>query len=483
MEERDARWSRAAQVGMLMRAYRESFQVGENKHGLTQAALLDRMSTVNNQYAERYSHVTVSRWETGSTLPTVERLLDFGKALNLAEVEVEGLMRLAGFHTPISADDRSASAGWNDPEIDGNSRSQPTGVSQCVRAAYVSNGRRSEALVPDIGSIIRYVSFKCVLTGAAIAVLGYTLAAYGWDTRWMPLAYVTTIMCLVLAEGLLHRRRPHDLGEWYSATIFFLLSTFLLQSAFTQMDPYGLYAIDGFAGTHVPLLLALEINLVLACVAGLGFHLLRQRIYSGDTEHGNPLRRAAYVAVPPALLVYASILVISNLSLWAQLVMVIPAVAAVYVTLLALRDPLAKPVERDRRLLLVAAISLAGVLGTLGIGVVVALYVYPDVPSVFPDHNLFATWEIDYAKLGYSEKDALGRLNQGYLWHGLATFAFMILGVGGYLINGIRQIGRDEFDTAMPDFAASPRGAGRLARLDRLARSVRMGQNGMSQSV
>ena len=53
MEERDNRWSRAAQVGMLMRAYRESCPTGEGKQGLTQAALLERMSAVNQRYAER----------------------------------------------------------------------------------------------------------------------------------------------------------------------------------------------------------------------------------------------------------------------------------------------------------------------------------------------------------------------------------------------------------------------------------------------
>ena len=60
----------AAQVGLLMRSYRESFSPGGGRRGLTQEALLERMGSVDSDYAERYSHATVSRWESGGTRPT-----------------------------------------------------------------------------------------------------------------------------------------------------------------------------------------------------------------------------------------------------------------------------------------------------------------------------------------------------------------------------------------------------------------------------
>lgn len=457
MEERDNRWSRAAQVGMLMRAYRESCPTGEGKQGLTQAALLERMSAVNQRYAERYSHVTVSRWESGSTLPTVERLLDFGKALDLAPVEVEGLMRLAGFHWSEGSDGVRRLSGWTDSDAGADGRGGVTEGNQAASStALRSNSSRPDhvgtvvPLVPDLGSIIRYLSFKCVLTGACVAVFGYALAAYGWDDFWMPLAYVGATMSLVLVQAVLHRGRPHDLGESYGASIFFLLSSFLLQAAATRMDPYGFYALEGYAGTHIPFLLALEVNLVLASIAGLAFHLLRQWQYSGDRAKGSPLLRGAFVAIPPAALVYASVLAVSNLSMWVQSVLVIPVIAAVYMTLLAIRDPMATLDKRDQRLLLVAGMSLGGALGTLGLAVVLALYLHPDVPFVLPDHNLFTTWRIDYSDLGYPEQDALDKLNQGYLWHGLATFAYMIFVVGGNLINDIRRMGQDDIAQSVP---------------------------------
>ena len=65
----------------------------------------------------------------------------------------------------------------------------------------------------------------------------------------------------VAVQGLLHRRWPHDLGEFYSTTVFFLLSTFLPAISFIRMDPYGLYMIGDHAGTHLPYLLALRSTL------------------------------------------------------------------------------------------------------------------------------------------------------------------------------------------------------------------------------
>ena len=85
-----------AQVGMLMRAYRESFPREDGRHGITQGELLRRMAAVDKRYDLRSSHGTVSRWESGKTTPTVQRLVVFGKALNLTESEVQGLILIAG---------------------------------------------------------------------------------------------------------------------------------------------------------------------------------------------------------------------------------------------------------------------------------------------------------------------------------------------------------------------------------------------------
>ena len=440
---------------MLMRAYRGAFPLEDGKRGLTQANLLQRMSEVNSRYGERYSHVTVSRWESGTTLPTEERLRDFGTALNLDPVEVEGLISLAGFGEGAGSDQDHSYNGWPDGDV-GTADvlwQRPREETPAEPAVFFRSDRRNcgtgpGSRVPDMGSIIRYLAYKCVLMGVGIAVMGYALAAFGWDNSWMPVVYVAAIMGLVAAQGLLYRRRPHDLGEFYSTTVFFLLSAFLLQSAFILMDPYGFYMLGDHAGTHVPYLLAMEVNLALASIAGLAFHLLRQWQYSGDQGRSNALRRAVAVVLPPTLFAYSSIVVISNISLWIQLVIMLPLMAGVFMVLLVLRDPTVRPDGRDRRFALGTTVALTAVMGTLGAAVVAAVYLSPNIPSVLPDHNWWTSWEIDFTRLGYSQEEALERLNRGYLWHGLATFFYVVAVVGGVLISSLYGIGKGDASSA-----------------------------------
>ncbi len=92
-----------------MRAYRESFSEEGGRRGLTQEQLLRRMGAVDSEYAQRFSHATVSRWESGATRPTVQRLRVFGMALNLSADEIAGLLLLAGLAPDFQvASDRTA---------------------------------------------------------------------------------------------------------------------------------------------------------------------------------------------------------------------------------------------------------------------------------------------------------------------------------------------------------------------------------------
>jgi len=75
-----------------MKAYRESLVPARGRKGLSQEELLLRMAGVDPRYARRFSHTTVSRWESGATRPSIERLRVFGKALNLTENEIAGRM-------------------------------------------------------------------------------------------------------------------------------------------------------------------------------------------------------------------------------------------------------------------------------------------------------------------------------------------------------------------------------------------------------
>ena len=124
-----------------MRSYRETFSPGGRRRGLTQEALLERMGSVDSDYAERYSHATVSRWESGGTRPTLQRLKVFGEALNLSRIEVAGLILLAG----LALDFRTAMAQVNgsDSSADVVERASPDPVSPFDVAASMANGASS----------------------------------------------------------------------------------------------------------------------------------------------------------------------------------------------------------------------------------------------------------------------------------------------------------------------------------------------------
>ena len=97
-QESEAKKIRAKQVGVLMKHYRSSFPVGDGRAGLTMEDVLERMAQVNQRY-ENSAPSTVYRWETGQTMPRKKRLQEFGIALNLSQLEIDGLVALAGIDT------------------------------------------------------------------------------------------------------------------------------------------------------------------------------------------------------------------------------------------------------------------------------------------------------------------------------------------------------------------------------------------------
>ena len=201
------------------------------------------------------------------------------------------------------------------------------------------------------------------------------------------------------------------LREFFWVSLFFLLTTPLLQFASTLVDHYNFHTLGNLAGTQMPYMLALLLNLVIAAAAGLMFQLLWKRQYSGDSGESSALRRAASVALPPVISVYAVVVVITNISVSIQLAILLPVLAAVFTALLVLRDPVFNPSERDRLFLLSTASVLTVISATLWIVTMLAIYLSPDLPRVLPDHNLLRSWEIDFADLGLSPnppKDGLG---------------------------------------------------------------------------
>lgn len=431
--EREDRRLRAAQVGMLMRAYRESFIQPDGRKGLTQEELLGRMADVDGQYGERYSHSTVSRWESGATRPTKQRLAAFGKALELSAVEVEGLITLAGLDSGDpsgvphqgSAPD-SSGVGIADGSRDGLANLDAAGSQ--TRDRLVASSNLSDA--------IRFCLSRFLLPGVCVAGGGYALSSLGWTADWILTFFIAIVMGLVLTQGFLRMRKGDQLREFFFVSLFFLLSTPLLQMPLIRMDNYGFYTINDFAGTPIPCLLALMVNLALALIAGLMFDFLWKWQYSKEVSERRAPQRAAWVALLPLVFVYCCVMVISNVGSWLHLTVVLPVLGVVFITLLVLRDPMIRPGERDLRFLLWAVVTAIIVLSALGGAAILTLYLAPStLPQ--PDHNLLYSWDIDFSALGYTQDELTERLHLGFIWVALSNFVYVVVVIGGNLIVAI----------------------------------------------
>ncbi len=431
--EREERRLRAAQVGMLMRAYRESFTQPDGRRGLTQEELLGRMANVDGQYGERYSHSTVSRWESGATRPTKQRLIAFGKALELSSVEVEGLVTLAG----LDGRDRSVVLG-EAPSSDNADVGIADGSGNGLANSDVPGSQIGNRLIAssNLSDVIRFCLSRFLLPGLCVAGGGYALASLGWTADWILTFFIAIVMGLVLTQGFLRMRKGDQLREFFFVSLFFLLSTPLLQIPLIRMDNYGFYTINDFAGTPIPCLLALMMNLALALIAGLMFDFLWKWKYSKDVSERRALQRAAWVALPPLVFVYCCVMVISNVGSWIHLTVVLPVLGVVFIILLALRDPMIAPRERDLRFLLWAAVTAIIVLSALGGAAILTLYLAPStLPQ--PDHNLLYSWDIDFAALGYTQDELMERLHLGFIWVALSNFVYVVVVIGGNLIVAI----------------------------------------------
>ena len=440
--QRDVQQSQAAQVGFVMKSYRASFVGEDGRRGLTQEQLLKRMGSVDLEYAERYSHATVSRWESGVTRPALRRLIVFGQALNLSSMEIAGLVLLAGL-----APDLQTALKFSNGNGTGNGVEAPETQPMASGDSPVADdgtGSKPTDRIAEFRPSFAIDFFKFLALVAVIAGVGTCLAYAAADYSWTPELLTGFAIVLVFLQRFVVPEDGWRHNQLFRISLFFVLSTPLLQFAPLGTDHYGFYAIPGLVGTHFPHLLALLTNLLLAWSAGWIWRLLWRWQYASEKGSANPLRRAVWVVLPPVGFVYGVIFVISNTSVVIQLAVLMPVIAAVFSVLLVLRDPEINPSERDRQFLLSTTVIVAVVTTSLGIIAILAIYVSPDLPAVLPDHNLLTSWEIDYAALGFTREEALDRLNLGYMWHAMCLLGYMVFVVGGNLIVAIYRIGAED---------------------------------------
>lgn len=441
LSEHDIDRARSAQVGFVMRSYREGFLDEQGNRGMSQEELLRHMATVEGSYAERFSHSTVSRWENGVTRPSLERMKTFGRALRLSDVEVAGLILLAGLAPDFETAGSEAGLATSKALPDRHSTSHRVFVERETDQRVEPAAENSP---PILRTLVQFVTLRILAFGLLVVALGYASSALGWDGDWMPVAYVGVVTGFVLMRGLVWPDRRSGLRDFWWSSLFLVLTIPSLQFAPLQMDQYGFYAIGDLFGTHLPYMLVLLLSLVVAGICALVFQILWRWQNSGSLAGASALTRAVRTVLPPALLAYAVVVVLSNYSVWIQTAVVLSVLSSVLVALLLMRDPSVNPNGGQRRFLLYATFTTAIVCSTLGMAVIVAVFMMPGVPSVFPDHNLMGSWEIDFNGMGHSKAQALELLQVGYMWHAICLFVYMVSVVGGHLLVAVyRMAGSD----------------------------------------
>ena len=421
-----------------MRVYRESFVSEGRRRGLSQEEVLRRMADVDPEYSRRFSHATVSRWELGVTRPTVGRLRTFGKALNLTDDEVAGLIILAGLASDyLAASEQSVSG---DEALVSPSKEESAEESGPLGTVQTSLLVSSLGAHPFPGELLRFFVFRFLMPGALIAGFNYLLSLLGWSNTWMPVVSVAFAFLVVLGQGFIFSDPSAGLREFYWISVFFVLTTPLLQFAPLGMDHYNFHLVPGLGMTMMPYMLALLVNLGLAWVAGLMFHLLWRCRYRAGTARGGTVNGAAWVTIPPLGVVYAVVLIITNFSVTVQLSVVFAVLSLAFSLLLFFRDTGVAIEEQDRRALFQVLVTAACVAPAVGIAVIMSIYLSPDFPSVLPDHNMVRSWELDFGALGYSREQALERVNLGYVWHAMCLLIYMSFVVGGRLFVELHRL-------------------------------------------
>ena len=436
----ETRRLRNKQLGMLMRAYRHAHTREGTSRRLSQSGLLDLMGQVDPEYLSKHDHSTVARWESGARPPSRERLVVFGRALDLAPAEIEGLLLLADLDT--------------DSVMPSTTYEQADAYEEPVSADVPERPALEVNEAPPDGSpvrhALRYTLSRFVLPGLCVSFAGYLIATLGGNSSVILAIYLGVALCALLAQGFWRLRRSDDLADLLFVTVFFLLSIHLLRAPLTGLDIYGLYNLGGLVGTSIPFTLSLIMNLLVATVAGLMFILLRRWQYSGPSDRKSGYSRAARIVVPPIAFVYTFILVFSNVGIWIFGLILLTLSAGVFITLMVLRDDDVSVGDWDRKFLLCTTVAIVIVLSVISLATILVAWTqqisYPD------GQGLFYPSDLDFDALGYSPDEVGTRSTLSVIWVFLATFVYMAIVIAGKLIVTIYRL--DGGDSSMAASAA-----------------------------
>ena len=286
-----------------------------------------------------------------------------------------------------------------------------------------------------------------------MSIVGYLLHKLGVDHPLIMAAYLAGAFAIVLAMSYLRIKmaegtdgdeesaswRGGKIGSLLFATLFFMTSTPLLQTVFNRIDPYGFYGLAGFAGTPIPILLSLVVNLVGSLLAVMLFMVMWNRQY-GPQGAKSAFGRAVWIMLPPLLLVYIPLAVLGAPGSESYWLVVIALLFMSFVLIVVLQDPDVHLAEADARLMLIAVVAVTTVLFIMAMVGLILIYFLVFNPAE-PVYNRFWYMPVDWNALGYPESEFTELVRVGYVWMVMCGVAYMIAAVGGYLIATIWREG------------------------------------------
>lgn len=428
------------QVGMVLRGYRQAA-------GLSQDGLRDVLVD-DSRYTGPRDRSTLSNYERGQTMPGEGFLREFlailgpvleEKGVKIDAMDLDHLLYIAGYSSQVETDVSDLRSNVKVVR-DGQERLREgvEGLSERVSSSLSIEERLKDAAV------------KMIPPALYVATVGYLIDALGLVRSWVIMAYVVVGFGIVVGTPLLRRLgtgRQDRVGDLFFVSAFLLMSSPLLQGAFTRMDHYGFHTLSELTGRAVPFMLAMVVNLVLSLVATAIFNVLRNWL-AGENRSLRPIVRALAATVPPVIFLYTNVLLFCNPGMWLYFSTTFATMGAGFVALLAFRDPYLRLDVHDTWMVkatfaLILTVAVFWAWGTF------ASYVQPSGVAS-GDHNLlvfsdgnsagFETVTPDYAeRLGYPVSEYVSRTQFGMIWMSVATGLYLVVVLGSAVLSAIRS--------------------------------------------
>lgn len=433
MTKSDGNRADLKRLGDLLALYRRGFGGGR---GLSRGELLAALSE-RGALCAGLDESALSRWENGERRPPRGFLADFAGALRLSRPEADALMALAGY-APSAPDEEAAELLALAHGVYAQAqRARPADASP--PADSPKTAARGPAM--NAATLAKETFRRAAGPGIYASAVAYALNALGMDGAVVQASYSAAALAIVGGQGVLRWRRADATSELFFISLFFVLNASLLMFSVTRMDHFGFFALVPWGGEWTFLLLTFFAHLALALVASVAFDALRVRMYSGAGPR-SAFARALWTALPPCLFVFGNMLVFVNEGGWFFHLVALGVVFGAFAAILAFQDGGAALSEWDAKMSLIAAVAAIALLCAIGSAGTIVAYLSPS-PLAFPDHNLFMSWEVDYARIGYPPEEALERYRLGVALMSAAVIAYLATALGGYLVSAIyRHVAR-----------------------------------------